>query len=166
MTKYEMMYIVKSNGELESFTGEKVTIDNATYGITKMLTENNNYMMFVQMLDVPEEDMTQTDMSQLANVLQKVVHNNPNINGVVLLPPNYEITLMSGKLNTSDYEIPEPLEEGILKMFNTLEENKEDTTMGCRISLGSDYNSLMKNLSNVFKDVNMVDVFRNKKDDM
>lgn len=116
--------------ELESFSGKKVTIDNATYDITKMLTDNNKYMLFVQMLDVPEEDMTATDMSQLVNVLKKVAHNNPNINGVVLLPPNYEITLMTGKLNTSDYEIPEPIDEDIFKTFSTLEKNNKDKNHG------------------------------------
>ena len=154
--------------ELESFTGEKVTIDNATYGITKMLTDNNKYMLFVQMLDVPEGDMTETDMSQLANVLKKVAHNNQNINGVVLLPPNYEITLMSGKLNTSDYEIPEPIDEDIFKTFSALAKNDETDTMDCRISLGSDYNSLMENISGVFNadvlnDINTVNVFQHKK---
>lgn len=151
--------------ELESFSGEKVTIDNATYNITKMLTEDNKYMMFVQMLDIPEGDMTQTDMSQLANVLKKVAHNNPNINGVVLLPPNYEITLMSGKLNTSDYEIPEPIDEDILKTFSTLENNK-NKSMNCRKPLSPDFTEFIKNIyGNHLKDSNFENLFEYEDED-
>jgi hypothetical protein len=106
--------------ELEGFDSDKVTIDNAVYNVSKMLTENDKYMMFVQMLEVPEGDMTQSDMSQLANVLKKAVHNNPRINGVVLLPPNYEITLMSAKLKTSDYELPIELSEEDLKSLEPM----------------------------------------------
>jgi hypothetical protein len=75
--------------ELESFDGEKVTVNNATFKVSKMLTENNQYTMIVQMLNVPEGDMTQSDMAQLSNALKQAVHNNPNVNGVILLPPNY-----------------------------------------------------------------------------
>jgi hypothetical protein len=92
--------------ELESFDSDKVTVDGAVYKVSKMLAEQDKYNIIVQMLDVPEGDMTQSDMAQLSSVMKKAVHNNPNINGVILLPPNYEITLMSAKLNTSDYEIP------------------------------------------------------------
>ena len=92
--------------ELESFDSDKVTVDGAVYKVSKMLAEKDKYNIIIQMLDVPEGDMTQSDMAQLSSVMKKAVHNNPNINGVILLPPNYEITLMSAKLNTSDYEIP------------------------------------------------------------
>lgn len=112
--------------ELENVNSEKVTIDGATFRVSKMLANDNKYNMIVQMLDVPEGDMTQSDMSQLANVLKQATHKNPNINGVILLPPNYEITLMSAKLNTSDYEFP---------MGLTPEESMELESMGCRTPL-------------------------------
>jgi hypothetical protein len=92
--------------ELESFDNEKVTIDNATYKVSKLLGEDSKYTMIVQMLDVPDGDMTLSDIEQLSSVLKKAVHNNPYISGVVLLPPNYDITLMTAKLNTSDYQFP------------------------------------------------------------
>lgn len=112
--------------ELENVNSEKVTIDGATFRVSKMLANDNKYNMIVQMLDVPEGDMTQSDMSQLANVLKQATHKNPNINGVILLPPNYEITLMSAKLNTSDYEVPVELSE---------EDIKNIESMGCRTPL-------------------------------
>lgn len=105
--------------ELESFDSEQLKIDNTNYKVSKILTEDNKYTMVIQMLNVPEGDMTSTDREQLANALKQAIHNNPHISGVVLLPENYEITLMTAKLNTKDYEVPVELsEEDVDKLVN------------------------------------------------
>lgn len=103
--------------ELESFDNDKVTVDGAVYKVSKMLAEKDKYNIIIQMMDVPEGDMTQSDMAQLSSVMKQAVHNNPNINGVILLPPNYDITLMSAKLNTSDYEFPVEFSEEEINKF-------------------------------------------------
>lgn len=103
--------------ELESFNNEKVTINEAVYKVSKMLAEKDKYNIIVQMLDVPEGDMTQSDIAQLSNVFKQAIKNNPEVNGVILLPPNYEISLMSAKLNTSDYEVPVSLSAEALKQL-------------------------------------------------
>lgn len=134
--------------ELESFDNETLTVDNTTYKVSKLLGDEDKYTMIVQMLNVPEGDMTVSDMEQLSNTLKKVVHKNPHINGVLLLPSNYDITLMTAKLNTSDYEMPHVFSEEDLKWI--LENNKQDFLKN--VIEGSSRHNFTKTLESVYNE--------------
>lgn len=94
------------NGEyimnIEAVDKSNVTIADEEFSIQKLITEDDKYLLFVQITDVLE-DITDSDMSILAEEISKAVSKSSNIAGVVLLSPKMEISLITAKLETLSY---------------------------------------------------------------
>lgn len=115
-TKEEVIALIKEigikyrkaifNGEyimnIEAIDKSNVTIADEEFSIQKLITEDDKYLLFVQITDVLE-DITDSDMSILAEEISKSVNKSSNIAGVVLLPPKMEISLITAKLETLSY---------------------------------------------------------------
>lgn len=115
-TKEEVIALIKEieinyrkaifNGEyimnIEAVDKSNVTISDEEFSIQKLITEDDKYLLFVQITDVLE-DITDSDMSILAEEISKAVSKSSNIAGVVLLPPKMEISLITAKLETLSY---------------------------------------------------------------
>ena len=115
-TKEEVIALIKEiginyrkaifNGEyimnIEAVDKSNVTIADEEFSIQKLITEDDKYLLFVQITDVLE-DITDSDMSILAEEISKAVSKSSNIAGVVLLPPKMEISLITAKLETLSY---------------------------------------------------------------
>ena len=119
------------NGEhifnLETVDSRTVTIADDEYSIKTLITEDNKYLLFVQVLDI-NEDYTDSDSQILAEEIQKAVSTSTNIAGVIVLPPNLEISLITAKLNTLTYAnslnfTEQDLEE--FKKFNSIKNIKD-----------------------------------------
>ena len=88
--------------DLEDVNKEIVTVNDREFAIQKLVTEEGKYLLFMQLLNV-DKDFTTSDLDILASEVDKAVKKVSNIIGVVLLPTNMEISLVTGKLDTIPY---------------------------------------------------------------
>lgn len=116
-TKDEVMNLLKHigiiyrksiyNGEyifnIETADKQNVCINNTEYAVQKLLTDDNKYLLFIQLTDVLDEDFGESDVELMAEEISKAAKKSGNISGVILLPPNMDISLITAKLETLSY---------------------------------------------------------------
>lgn len=117
-TDVEVMEIIKTvsakarnavyNGEfifnLENVENQTITVDDNTFNMKKILSKSDGFILVLQMIDVPEGDMNASDLDILSQQISQAVKNAKNVEGVLILPPNFEISLLTAKTNIKGYE--------------------------------------------------------------
>lgn len=95
------------NGEyilnLETLQKSNIEIKETEFAIQKLVTDDDKYLLFIQITDILDESFSDEDLSIMAEEIQKAVKKSNNIAGVVILPSNMEISLITAKLDTLSY---------------------------------------------------------------
>lgn len=95
------------NGEyilnLDTLQKSNITIKETEFAIQKLVTDDDKYLLFIQITDILDESFSDEDLSIMAEEIQKAVKKSNNIAGVVILPSNMEISLITAKLDTLSY---------------------------------------------------------------
>ena len=95
------------NGEyilnLETLQKSNITIKETEFAIQKLVTDDDKYLLFIQITDILDESFGDEDLAIMSEEIQKAVRKSNNIAGVVILPSNMEISLITAKLNTLSY---------------------------------------------------------------
>lgn len=95
------------NGEyilnLETLQKSNIEIKETEFAIQKLVTDDDKYLLFIQITDILDESFSDEDLSIMAEEIQKAVKKSNNIAGVVILPSNMEISLITAKLETLSY---------------------------------------------------------------
>ena len=114
-TKDEVMSLIKEmnskykkaifKGEyifnIETLDKQNITVDDTEYAIQKLVTHDNKYLLFIQITDILDKDFGETDIQIMAEEISKAASKSNNIAGVIILPPNMEISLITAKLEAS-----------------------------------------------------------------
>ena len=95
------------NGEyiinLETLQKSNITIKDTEFAIQKLVTDDDKYLLFIQITDILDESFGDEDLAIMSEEIQKAVRKSNNIAGVVILPSNMEISLITAKLDTLSY---------------------------------------------------------------
>lgn len=95
------------NGEyilnLETLQKSNIEIKETEFAIQKLVTDDDKYLLFIQITDILDESFSDEDLSIMTEEIQKAVKKSNNIAGVVILPSNMEISLITAKLDTLSY---------------------------------------------------------------
>ena len=116
-TKDEVINLIKEvgigyrksiyNGEyilnLDTLQKSNITIKDTEFAIQKIITDDDKYLLFIQITDILDESFSEEDLAIMAEEIQRAVKKSNNIAGVVILPSNMEISLITAKLETLSY---------------------------------------------------------------
>ena len=95
------------NGEyilnLETLQKSNIEIKETEFAIQKLVTDDDKYLLFIQITDILDESFGDEDLAIMSEEIQKAVRKSNNIAGVVILPSNMEISLITAKLDTLSY---------------------------------------------------------------
>ena len=95
------------NGEyilnLDTLQKSNITIKDTEFAIQKIITDDDKYLLFIQITDILDESFGDEDLAIMSEEIQKAVRKSNNIAGVVILPSNMEISLITAKLDTLSY---------------------------------------------------------------
>ena len=95
------------NGEyilnLDTLQKSNITIKDTEFAIQKIITDDDKYLLFIQITDILDESFGEEDLAIMSEEIQKAVRKSNNIAGVVILPSNMEISLITAKLETLSY---------------------------------------------------------------
>lgn len=95
------------NGEyilnLETLQKSNIEIKETEFAIQKLVTDDDKYLLFIQITDILDESFSDEDLTIMAEEIQRAVKKSNNIAGVVILPSNMEISLITAKLETLSY---------------------------------------------------------------
>lgn len=95
------------NGEyilnLDTLQKSNITIKDTEFAIQKIITDDDKYLLFIQITDILDESFGEEDLAIMAEEIQRAVKKSNNIAGVVILPSNMEISLITAKLDTLSY---------------------------------------------------------------
>lgn len=95
------------NGEyilnLDTLQKSNITIKDTEFAIQKIVTDDDKYLLFIQITDILDESFGEEDLAIMAEEIQRAVKKSNNIAGVVILPSNMEISLITAKLDTLSY---------------------------------------------------------------
>lgn len=95
------------NGEyilnLDTLQKSNITIKDTEFAIQKIITDDDKYLLFIQITDILDESFSEEDLTIMAEEIQRAVKKSNNIAGVVILPSNMEISLITAKLETLSY---------------------------------------------------------------
>lgn len=95
------------NGEyilnLDTLQKSNITIKDTEFAIQKIITDDDKYLLFIQITDILDESFSEEDLTIMAKEIQRAVKKSNNIAGVVILPSNMEISLITAKLETLSY---------------------------------------------------------------
>lgn len=95
------------NGEyilnLETLQKSNIEIKETEFAIQKLVTDDDKYLLFIQITDILDESFGEEDLAIMAEEIQRAVKKSNNIAGVVILPSNMEISLITAKLDTLSY---------------------------------------------------------------
>jgi len=83
---------------IEELNGNSVTIEDDEYVVKKLLTEENKSLLFIQVAE-KEDPITDSDIQILAEAIQKGVAKSSNISGVIIVPPNMDVSLITASLD-------------------------------------------------------------------
>lgn len=83
---------------VEELNGNVVSIKDEEYTVKKLLTEEGKYLLFIQ-LGERDEPITDTDIQILAEEIQKGIAKSSNISGVVIVPPNMDVSLITASID-------------------------------------------------------------------
>ena len=138
------------NGEyilnLETLQKSNIEIKETEFAIQKLVTDDDKYLLFIQITDILDESFSDEDLSIMAEEIQKAVKKSNNIAGVVILPSNMEISLITAKLDTLSYAKTLKFSEQDLDFIKSL--NLEPDENGV-----IDYRkSIIKTLGDYYKD--------------
>lgn len=133
------------NGEyilnLETLQKSNIEIKETEFAIQKLVTDDDKYLLFIQITDILDESFSDEDLSIMAEEIQKAVKKSNNIAGVVILPSNMEISLITAKLDTLSYA-------------KTLKFSEQDLDFIKSLNLEPDENGVidLKKIGNYYKD--------------
>ena len=157
------------NGEyifnLESVDKSIVTVQDTEYSVQKLVTHDNKYLLFIQITDILDESsFTQSDIEILGEEINKAVKKVENIEGVIILPPNMDISLITAKLNTLDYADTLGLTEDdkyAMETFKTIYTNNTYQFYNLSSSTGYDkYSSPYSNTGYAsYSDISTINVY-------
>lgn len=95
------------NGEyilnLDTLQKSNIEIKETEFAIQKLVTDDDKYLLFIQITDILDESFGEEDLTIMAEEIQRAVKKSNNIAGVVILPSNMEISLITAKLDTLSY---------------------------------------------------------------
>ena len=95
------------NGEyifdIESLDKKDVKIKDTEFSVQKLVTNDNKYLLFVQITNILDESFGEKDIQDMAEEINKAIKKADNIAGVIILPSNMEISLVTAKLETLSY---------------------------------------------------------------
>lgn len=95
------------NGEyilnLETLQKSNIEIKETEFAIQKLVTDDDKYLLFIQITDILDESFGDEDLAIMSEEIQRAVKKSNNIAGVVILPSNMEISLITAKLETLSY---------------------------------------------------------------
>lgn len=129
-TKEEVVHLLDKIGEnyrkaiyngsyifnVEELNGNVISIKDDEYTIKKLLTEEGKYLLFVQLWE-REDPITDTDIQILAEEIQKGISKSSNISGVIIVPPNMDVSLITASIDKeTDIQGLEFTEEELVKL--------------------------------------------------
>ena len=88
---------------LEDIDSNIATVSGKEYSIQKLITEDNKYLLIVQVSDTDGDPFTDSDYSILSEELTNAAKIAGNISGVVIIPPGINLSLIIAKLDTDKY---------------------------------------------------------------
>jgi hypothetical protein len=111
------------NGEyifnIESLDNNIVKINDNEFSVKKLITHDNKYLLFVQITNITDDNFTETDLEILGEQINKAITKANNIAGVLILPPNMDISLITAKLDTLSYAKSLGYTQQDIDMINT-----------------------------------------------
>lgn len=107
---------------IEDINGNAVSINDEEYVIKKLLSEDNKYLLFVQ-LGERDDPITDTDIQILAEEIQKGIAKSSNISGVIIVPPNMDVSLITASIDKETDIQGLEFTEDELDMLKKLQEN-------------------------------------------
>ena len=88
---------------LEDVDSNLATVSGKEFSIQKLITEDNKYLLIVQVVDIDGDPFTDSDYSILSEELTNAAKIAGNISGVVIIPPGINLSLVTAKLDTDTY---------------------------------------------------------------
>lgn len=143
-TKEEVMQLVRDiglqyrkaiyNGEyimdIETLSKQNIEIADKEFSIQKLITHDNKYLLFIQITNILDETFAETDMEIMMEEINKAIKKTNNIAGVIILPPEMEISLITAKLETISYAnklgITEKEQQVLNELHNNLRKSIDD----------------------------------------
>lgn len=131
------------NGEyifdIEALDNSHITIKDEEFSVQKLTTHDDKLLLFLQMQNV-SSSFSQIDLEIMVEEISKAANKSKNIAGVVLLPPDIEISLITAKLETLSYatDILQFTEEE-MKNFNSLKYQSAWSTVRTNTSTNDTY---------------------------
>lgn len=93
------------NGEfvfsLEDIDNQVITVSDTQFNMRKIMTENNKHVLILQMLNCT--DIVDTDFEMLSEQIKEAAQATGNVAGVLILPPNFELSLFTAKTDIKSY---------------------------------------------------------------
>lgn len=114
-TKDEVIKILKDigteyrkaiyNGEyifdIETLNKQDIKIKDREFSVQKLITHDDKYLLFLQITDI-DNTLDELDIETMAAEINEAMKKTTNVAGVIILPPNTDISLISAKL---DYKV-------------------------------------------------------------
>jgi len=116
--------------ELETADKKNIQVENETFIMSKILSSDDKYLLFLQTTD--ETVLNETDMDILYDNIRTAVANAGNISGVLILPPGAELSLVTAKLNQKDYAEHLGLTEEDLDFLHKLNTDMQQKTQSVK----------------------------------
>lgn len=114
------------NGEyifnIEELDKDTITVNDKEFTVQKLITNDDKYLLFLQITDIISDDFISSDLHILADEINKAIKKTTNIAGVMLLPPEMNISLITAKLDTISYAKKLTFTEediAMIKKYNT-----------------------------------------------
>lgn len=110
------------NGEyildVETLNKRNVKINDTEFSVQKLVTHDDKYLLFLQVTNVLNEVFGEVYIQEMAEEINKAIKKANNIAGVIILPPEMEISLITAKLETLSYAEKLRINEEDLKELN------------------------------------------------
>lgn len=144
------------NGEyifnIESLDNNIVKINDNEFSVKKLITHDNKYLLFVQITNITDDNFTETDLEILGEQINKAITKANNIAGVLILPPNMDISLITAKLDTLSYAKSLGYTQQDIDMINTFK-SESYNNYSYTISTNSTYNGFNINCTSYYPHV-------------
>lgn len=113
------------NGEyildVETLTESHVTVADKECSIQKLISDDK-YLLFIQVSDITG-NFTSSDIQIMGEEIQKAIKKTNNILGVVMLPPNIDVSVITAKLDNLSYAGTLKFTEEDLKILYDIKKN-------------------------------------------
>lgn len=95
------------NGEfifnIETMQNKVVQVSDKSFNMKRILSNNDKEILIVQLEKNQDEKICESDLDILSQQMEIAVKKSKNIDGVLLLDPDMEISLLTAKVSSNDY---------------------------------------------------------------